>query len=148
MSNILHSENGFISTNAIKQSILSSLHIGEAPTQDQLHDFITQAYEEAHKAEGNFLGFSTPDFANNMLAGFSIAGIGNKLWLKIKDFLCKNLQGNETEAQILDLIFQALGFIMPGGKIVEWLAKAIMKFVLQQGVKQLCKTTIDNTAIA
>lgn len=61
-----------------------------------------------------------------------------KIWAELKKIFCSIVQEDSTFGKIVDLILEAIAYIIPLGVFIKKLVKVIIKFFLQQGLGRIC----------
>jgi len=64
--------------------------------------------------------------------------LGKKILDKVKSFICPQLNEDDTQDTIVNTVLDAIAAILPGGKIITWVLKKLMKFILKKGVVAFC----------
>jgi len=66
-----------------------------------------------------------------------------KLWDKLKKAVCDfiNGAGSTVWGEILEKLLEIISNIIPGGKLIKKLVKAIVKYIIDLGLGKLCSAT-------
>jgi len=119
--------------NALKAELKNELDI-PVPTEEEIEEDLGLYYTEAKNLEAANYGFESMP----LVMATDRRGFGRKILRKIKQFICGVLDDNSTADQIIEAILNALATIIPGGVIIKWIVKKILKFILSLGISRFC----------
>jgi hypothetical protein len=122
-----------LDVNTLKVELKNELDI-PVPTKEELEEDLGNYYSEADSLEAANYGLEPMP----LTLAANRKGIGRKILQKIKQFICGVLNENSTIDKIIDTILNALAAIIPGGIIIKWIVKKILKFILSFGIGKFC----------
>ena len=115
---------------AFRQQILDNLDDVAVPNDAELESDLTGYYNQAAQLD-------VGQYHANLIAP-SLGGIGKRILEKIRAFVCAILNSGSTAEEIIDAILKALGSIIPGGIIIAWIVKKIVKYLISRGIGAFC----------
>ncbi len=124
--------------NVLKSELLNDIENEPNPTLNEAKEALAQMYSQASEATAQLYYSNLESFtqAKNLNFSFSLAGFN--LWEKLRKFLCKFLSADSTSAEIIDKIVEFVVSVIPGGIIIKYLLKKLVRYVLDLGYAQLC----------
>lgn len=127
-----------INSATLKMELLNELDSTDIPTEMDIKDALSEMYIQASNA-------AAPLYYKDVLAArllkstlYSPHMAGENLWRKLKREICKNLNEDSTEVEVIDTILEVLSSLIPGGVIIKPLVKKIVKYYLSKGYRGIC----------
>ncbi len=116
-----------LSINLLKQN-LRDLDNVAVPTLQELKDNLAEYYKQAAEA----VGTSTHQFKND----------GITLYEKIRNIVCSILKEDSVLDDIIDAVLKAIASVIPGGIIIGWIVKKLVKFFFNSAYNWLCAANV------
>lgn len=108
------------------------------PTEEEIENDLGSYYSQAMILESENYGFKTLALESFDSNSFSIRGLGRNILKKIKRFICSILNNESGEYDIIEAVLNAIANLIPGGIIIKFVVKKILKFILSMGVGKFC----------
>ncbi len=109
------------------------------PEQDELETDLGTYYDKAlttNAAINNYaVSYDSANFATIQNL-FRANGLG--LFERIRRAVCAGINALSSIDDIIDVTLKAVASLIPGGIIVEWIVKKLIKFFLNKGYDWLC----------
>jgi hypothetical protein len=127
----------------LKADLLNTIDDEEILTEEDVKQILASMYTQAGTKLSS-LYYTDADAVNQVKAmQFSFDLAGNSIWQELKKFLCEVLNELSTDAEIVDKIIEFLLSIIPGGIIISFLVKKIVKYILNLGYQELCPVSVN-----
>lgn len=134
---ITNERNELIDVQSLKAE-LANFTEAELLSQDEMEAELSTYYMSALNDDCNMYGVASPALTAMAADDFSVRRIGRGILRRIKEFICKVLGEDATVDQIIDAILNALATIIPGGRIIAFLVKKLIRFVIDLGIGKFC----------
>ena len=126
-----------IDVDTLKAELKNEMNI-PTPTEEEIEDDLGSYYSEAMALDTANYGLKSVTLESVSDRSFSRRGFGKKILKKIKQFICGILDENSTVDKIIDAILNAIAAIIPGGVIIKFIVKKLLKFILSKGITKFC----------
>ncbi|SEI40351.1 hypothetical protein SAMN05216327_101274 [Dyadobacter sp. SG02] len=139
---LLQDENlDLIDVDSLKKEIERDLPETPVLTEDEIEDDLAEMYLSASNVTASlyYNNEKIAALASTRARSFAARRAGRGILKKIRDFICRFLNEGSTTSDIIDKILEALASILPGGVIIKFLVKKIVKFVLNRGIGAFCR---------
>ncbi|MFD0795548.1 hypothetical protein ACFQZX_18140 [Mucilaginibacter litoreus] len=117
---------------ALKQELLTGLDTIAVPEQQELESDLADYYVQADAQEKGLYQMES--------LAYKAANMGETIFERIRKFICGFLAADSTASDIIDKILEAIASIIPGGIIIKWIVKKLVKYILNIGYQALCPT--------
>ena len=132
----------------LKARLLNGITKEEKYLQPEIETLLGNYYGQAFNSEAKAYNYETTTLKTYLSPNFSLANIGKKLLVKIKQFICGVLTAGSTATEIVDMVLQSLSSIIPGGIIVEFVVQKIVNYIVGIGVTAICEGVENNITSA
>ncbi|NDI99301.1 hypothetical protein GWA97_09465 [Flavobacterium sp. LaA7.5] len=127
-----------IDYNAFKKNILETYEKEEVLKEDEIEKLLADNYLMAADAVSPLYYKKSATMIADRADNFSASLAGSNIWRRLLAFLCKVLNAASSAEEILEKIIEFLSRFLPGGIVLEKVAKAILRFFLKWGYGKLC----------
>ncbi|KAF2518178.1 hypothetical protein E0W68_10600 [Flavobacterium salilacus subsp. salilacus] len=127
-----------IDYNAFKKNILETYEKEEVLKEDEIEKLLADNYLMAADAVSPLYYKKSATMIADRANNFSASLAGGNIWRRVLAFLCKVLNAASSAEEILEKIIEFLSRFLPGGIVLEKVAKAILRFFLKWGYGKLC----------
>jgi hypothetical protein len=108
-------------------------------TQEELELALGEAYSQMLNVDAAKNFYSVSLTAAAPAASPQLFGmIGHNIFERIRGAVCSVINALSTVDEIIEAIVSAIAAILPGGGIIAWLVKRVIKFFLGKGFAWLC----------
>jgi hypothetical protein len=122
----------------LKQEIKNEYQTAPDANEEDLQSDLADYYLNAQKSDLAKAGLMAEIKTIQTSQTFSRIGFGRSIWQKVKKALCTILSGTSTIDEIIDAVLDVLSSIIPGGKILKWLVKKIVRYIIEKTVSMFC----------
>lgn len=127
-----------IDVDALKQSLKNLDDVSE-PTQEELEQELGDYYDTTLTVDAASRNYVVKYNNANLMATANLFSVnGNSIFTRIRQAVCAAINALSSVDEIIDAILNAIASIIPGGVIIEWIIKRLVKFFLNKGFAWLC----------
>jgi hypothetical protein len=122
----------------LKAKLLAGIDEAEHSTEQEIEALLGDYYGRAYAGEAKEYNLEPATLQSHLAPEFSLGGVGQKIFAKIKHFICGVLTSGSNATDIIDVVLKSLASVIPGGVIVEFIVQKIINYIVKIGVGKLC----------
>ncbi|RYE43640.1 MAG: hypothetical protein EOP48_22830 [Sphingobacteriales bacterium] len=130
-------QNQEVDLEKFKADILNDVKLEnlDEDNEESLEQDLAQMYTDA--LDSQFQEFDLNDEGG--LEGITVfAGLGKKILEKIRKLVCPKLGNDASRESITDAVLEVIASILPGGKIIRFVIRKLVHFIIGRGVQAFC----------
>jgi hypothetical protein len=125
------------------KSTLANLDDVSVPSEDELEDELGNYYNTALVMEAANANYLLRYDTESLAAAANMFRLNGRATLaKIRKAVCTVINALSTVDEIIEAVLKAISSFIPGGIVVEWVVKRLIKFFINKGYALLCPVPI------